>query len=57
MQTNKNNSMQNKVKFSVITIVKGREEHLHNLLQGVEMSSLQPDEIMIVAIIQSTERF
>jgi len=42
--------MQNKVKFSVITIVKGREEHLHNLLQGVEMSSLQPDEIMIVAI-------
>jgi len=50
LQTNKNNSMQNKVKFSVITIVKGREEHLHNLLQGVKMSSLQPDEIMIVAI-------
>ncbi len=50
MQTNKNNSMQNKVKFSVITIVKGREEHLHNLLQGVKMSSLQPDEIMIVSI-------
>ena len=50
MQTNQNSSMQNKVKFTVITIVKGREEHLHNLLRGVRRSSLRPDEIRIVAI-------
>ena len=34
----------------MITIVKGREAHLHNLLQGIKRSSLQPDEIRIVAI-------
>lgn len=42
--------MQNKAKFSMITIVKGREAHLYNLLKGVVNSSLQPDEIIIVAI-------
>lgn len=50
MQTNNRKNMQNKIKFSVITIVKGREAHLYNLLQGVKTSRLQPDEIRIVAI-------
>jgi len=50
LQTNNRKNMQNKIKFSVITIVKGRETHLYNLLQGVKTSRLQPDEIRIVAI-------
>ena len=42
--------MNSKDKFSLITIVKGREEHLHNQLIGVRRSSYIPDEIIIVAI-------
>lgn len=37
-------------KLSLITIVKGREQHLRNLLKGVLRSSYIPDEIIIVAI-------
>lgn len=39
-----------KDKISLITIVKGREQHLRNLLKGVSRSSYIPDEIIIVAI-------
>lgn len=47
--------MLNKLNFSVITIVKGRKNHLHNLLKGVRSSSVLPDEILIVAIDEKPE--
>jgi len=42
--------MRDNIKFSIITIVKGRETHLRNLLTGINRSSLKPDEVVIVAI-------
>lgn len=36
--------------FTLITIVSGRANHLHNLLEGVRQSSIRPDEIIIVGI-------
>ncbi|MFV8224324.1 glycosyltransferase family 2 protein [Christiangramia aquimixticola] len=43
------------LKFSVITIVKGRALHLQNLLQGIEKSSLKPTEVVIVSIDEDPE--
>ncbi len=37
-------------KLSLITIVKGRGQHLSNLLSGIVRSTYTPDEIIIIAI-------
>ncbi|MCM4154966.1 glycosyltransferase [Gramella sp. AN32] len=42
--------MNSQYNFSLITIVKGRQKHLQNLLEGVKRNSLQPKEIIIVTI-------
>ena len=37
-------------KFSVISIVSGRQSHLNNLIEGIKQSSVLPDELIIVGI-------
>lgn len=39
--------------FSVITIVNGRQRHLHNMLVGIMQSTIKPDEIIIIGINES----
>lgn len=42
-------------RFSVITIVNGRQKHLNNMLEGISQSSIKPDEIIIIGINENPE--